>query len=119
MITVDKITIAVGRMDEMVEFYEKVFGISFRAFEAFGGQLNTAKMGSMELLLCPKKIAQVEADINTIQLRFVVADVVQSLKDGLKSGGKQLSDVQEQDGMLLAALRDPDRNSLELIQASQ
>ncbi len=116
MVLIDKITLAVNKIDETRNFYGAVFGVDFMPLELAGYQLYSGKLGKMELMLCPSELAGVNTDINSIQLRFVVDDVRAALAKGLASGGTLISDVAEVDGRLHASLRDPEWNSLELIQ---
>ena len=116
MIYVDKITLAVNKMQEMMTFYSAIFEVAFKPVELAGRQLHQAQLGDMELLLCPNDLAGVDADINTVQLRFVIKDVGTAYERGLKNGGKTLTEVQEIEGNVHASLRDPDGNSLEIMQ---
>lgn len=117
MISVDKITLAVDNMAAMRNFYGGALGVSFVAVEMYGRQLYQSKSGSIEILLCPKDLAQVTADHNTVQLRFVVPKLTRAYESALKNGGVPLTPPQQVGGTLQAALRDPDGNSLELIQS--
>ncbi len=116
MIQIDKITIAVGRMEEMRRFYAAVFGVDFKPLDLYGNKLYSGLIEDLEVLLCPKELAGVQADVNTIQLRFVVSNIKQAVETGMQHGGTMLSEIREQGGALLAALRDPDGNSIEFIQ---
>lgn len=51
-----------------------------------------------------------------IQLRFVIDNVEKALKIGLEKGGTLITDLQELEGHSHASLRDPDGNSLEMIE---
>mgnify|MGYP002625599117 CR=1 FL=1 len=119
MITIDKITVAVGKMAEMVDFYSRVFGVTLQPVEMFGATLFAGALGEVELLFCPKKIAGVEANSNTIQLRFIVDDVEAAYKKAVESGGKLIFDLQEHEGRQQCAFRDPDGNSFELVAAEK
>ena len=112
----DKITIAVGDMQKMIPFYEGLLSTTFQSFERFGGTLYGGRAGDLELLFCPKEIAGIDANINTIQLRFVVPDVAAAYSSGMQNGGMSLSGVQDTEGSPGVSLRDPDGNSLELTQ---
>lgn len=114
---IDKITIAVEKMSAMRDFYSAVLEIEFTALEMFGETLYSAHYRNMEILLCPRSLAGVEAKTNTIQLRLIVENIPQAYHNGLRSGGTKLNEPQDFEGRRLAALRDPDNNSLELISA--
>ncbi|MCP4580195.1 MAG: hypothetical protein GY839_01160 [candidate division Zixibacteria bacterium] len=113
---IDKITIAVGKIDETVKFYSETFGISFNVMEIEGNKLYKGLLGDIEILLCPKAFAGIEATENTIQLRFVISDISVAIDKGVKSGGTILNDIFKSEGISYASLRDPNGNSLELIQ---
>jgi len=115
MIFIDKITLAVGHMDETKQFYASVLGLTFHPIAFAGRELFTASLGNMEMLLCPKDLAGIDADINTIQLRFVIDDVEHAYQRALEGGGTEISGVQEVDGRAHVSVRDPEGNSLELI----
>lgn len=115
MIHIDKITLAVEHMDAVKQFYSHVFEVSFHPMMFAGRELFAATLGSMELLLCPKDLAGVDASINTVQLRFVLDNVEGAYERGMAHGGIALTEPQEREGRMHASLRDPDRNSLELI----
>ncbi len=116
MIRIDKITIAVDDIMAMKDFYSGTFQIEFTSVELFGNTLYQGAKDGLTILLCPKTLAGVEADINTIQPRFVVKDVAATFRQAVASGGKSLTEIQEYDGELVAAVRDPDNNSLEFVQ---
>lgn len=109
---IDKITIAVGSMDAMVEFYTKTFGAVLEP----AGPMRRGRMGSLQLLFCPKEVAGVTAEQNTIQLRFVVGDLNATVRRASESGGCEIGERKTLGTARLAAIRDPDGNSIELIE---
>lgn len=117
MIRIDKITIAVDDIMAMKDFYSGAFQIEFAEVELFGHSLYQGAQDGLIILLCPKALAGVEADINSIQPRFVVKDVAATFQQAVDSGGKSLTEVQEYDGEWIAAVRDPDNNSIEFVQS--
>ena len=117
--TVDKITIAAGRMSEMVKVYSRVLGIDLEPISLYSTTLYSGRFGKIECMLCPKEIAGVEAEINTVQLRFVVEDVKLAFATATGLGAVILSKPQDMDGRLMAAVRDPDGNSLELAESAE
>jgi len=70
----------------------------------------------MEILLCLKSFAGIEADQNNIQLRFAVADIESVFETGLQNGGIVIENIQQFESISFASFRDPDGNSIELIQ---
>ncbi|MFT7486012.1 MAG: putative enzyme related to lactoylglutathione lyase [Candidatus Paceibacteria bacterium] len=115
---IDKITIAVADMDSMATFYSATLSLAFVDVDLMGHTLKSARDGELEIMLCPKELAGIEAKINTIQVRFLVPDVRGAYARGLVEGGKDLGEPTELQGCLQASLRDPDGNSLELKQTA-
>ncbi len=107
MVSIDKIVIAVGKPEAMAKFYTEVFGARLKGIEMQGSTLYSGSLGNLELILCPKSIAGIKAEENTIQLRFVVQDVAKTMDAAVKAGGKRIDE---------GSIRDPDGNSMELIQ---
>ena len=112
---IDRLTIAVASMERMLDFYTSLLGIQFTAVELHGHTLHRATYQGLEILLCPRELAGVDASVNTIQARFVVRDVTIAYGHGV-SHGTSLTAPAMIDGEMVAALRDPDGNSLELRQ---
>lgn len=115
---IDKLTIAVASLEEMAAFYAGVLGMEFAAVEVAGHELRSGRYGDLELLLCPRALAGVDADSNTVQVRFLVPNVTAAMEAGLSAGGSLLNEVAELGGVFHGALRDPDGNSVELRQTS-
>ncbi len=111
---IDRVTIAVGSMEAMVTFYAAALGIELTPREMFERTLFMGRFGDVELLLCPRDLAGVDAAVNTIQLRFLVGDVAAAFARGVDAGGVPLNAPTLLEGAMHAALRDPDGNSLEL-----
>ncbi len=106
MVSVDKVVIAVGKPEAMAKFYTEVFGAKLQGMAMQGTTLYSGTLGNLELVLCPKEIAGIQADQNTIQLRFVVHDVAKTMEAAVKAGGQKID---------AGSIRDPDGNSMELI----
>ena len=70
----------------------------------------------MGLQLCPNDIANVVAEQNRHQLRFQVADLDAMLARVQAAGGALHGDMTQEGGKRLAAVEDPDGNTLELIE---
>ena len=114
--SIDKIVIAVGDLDKMGFFYSAVFGVKLNDVDVGNAKMKTGLWGTMEFLLCPKELAGIKANQNTIQLRFVVKDIDLVLKRAKETGGQIITNIQSTHGVKTAAVRDPDGNSIELIQ---
>jgi predicted enzyme related to lactoylglutathione lyase len=114
---IDKITIATGETEKMAAFYAAVFGAELREVPAYGTGIWVGKLGSLEVMLCPKVVAGITAKENTIQLRFVVPDVQAAMTKAGEHGGMALGEPFPHAGRVMGAIRDPDGNSIELISA--
>ncbi len=110
--TLDKVTIATRNTPAMAAFYSAVFGAGLKP----SGPVWVGAIGSVQLMLCPAKIAGVNVATNNVQLRFVVADIEAAVHQALESGGRRLNDIEQSNAGLTAAVRDPDGNSVEIIQ---
>lgn len=111
------LTLAVTKMPEMKKFYEGVFEISLQPVEMYGARLYQGQLGDLGLLLCPNEIAQARAEQNRHQLRFSVDDIVLLMQRALANGGTLLNETTDQPGGKISAVRDPDGNSIEFMQA--
>lgn len=114
---IDRITMAVTHMDEMVRFYRDVFDAGLKPLEVIGGfQFYGGSLAGIDLLFCPNEIAGVVADQNRQQFRFVVDDLEEMRTKIIQSGGTLLDDMHETSTIISCGLRDPDGNTLELIE---
>lgn len=118
MVRIDRVTIAVGDQERMVNFYSRLFQMSFTAIEVGGFTLHRGQMApGLELQLCPKALAGIGATQNIHQLRFVVDDLGGYLASAVDAGGELIGELTSEGGRRLGSVRDPDGNSLELIAA--
>jgi predicted enzyme related to lactoylglutathione lyase len=116
-IWLDRITIAVGEPSRMVAFYGRLFQAEFRAIDCGEFQLYRGEIApGLELQFCPKAVAGITATQNIHQLRFVVPELERYLALAVLAGGQVLGEVTVQGGRRCGAVRDPDGNSLELIE---
>lgn len=111
---ISKVTIAVRSMSSMVPFYSKVLGLEFSEIPLDGFSLFTCIHEGVQVLLCPRDIAGITAEENTIQLEFEIKNLDEKVALAKKFRGSVISDIQEDDQCKTVALRDPDGNSLEL-----
>ena len=116
MIHIDKITIAVENIKKVANFYSKTFNIQLKEIDCGEFSMYAGKMGNIQILFCPKSIAGITATENTIQIRIVVENIDETIDKGIQSGGEQINDIQVNNGVKVSALRDPDGNSIEIIQ---
>ncbi|MCY3835820.1 MAG: VOC family protein [Anaerolineaceae bacterium] len=111
------VTIAVRRWDAMRAFYAATLGLEWEEVElAPGVRILRACCGNAVIQLCLASVAGVSATDFRHQLRFTVPDLVAALAAGEAQGGRLQGEPVEQDGQRFAALRDPDDNTLELVQ---
>jgi len=116
MIHIDKITIAIENIKDTIEFYSGTFDLELTEIDCGDFKMYTGAINGIQLLFCPKSIAGVTATENTIQLRFVVANIESTIEQGINLGGTILNNIQDDNGIRTAALRDPDGNSIEIVQ---
>ncbi|MEM9037487.1 MAG: VOC family protein [Actinomycetota bacterium] len=109
---IDRLTIAVTNMAAMVAFYDAVFDGGFDRIE--GTDFHLGSLAGFSVLLCPNEIAEVVAEKNRIQLRFVVDDVDALVARAEASGGGAYGERVESDGTIGWGVADPDGNSIEL-----
>lgn len=112
-------TLATNNMPAMTNFYDAVFNAELQTQARFGTTLYEGRLGDLRLVLCPNEIAGVKAEQNRHQLRFGVKDIAATMRLALANGATLLNEVVEQDGVQLAAVRDPDGNSIEFMQAGK
>ena len=117
-ISVDKITLAIQDMEACKLFYGLTLGIEFSPLEIQNFTLYSAITPGFELLLCPRELAQVDNSItnNTVQVRIRVSDIQNTFDKAIRHGGQEIQPPQKAGEIILAGIRDPDGNSLELVQ---
>ena len=108
------LTLAVFKMEQMLEFYRNVFEIEFTAQEMFGTTLYAGNFDHLKLLLCPAEIAGNDAQQNRHQLEIIVFDFEVILKMIVKFGGEIIGEIVEDENFKSIGIYDPDRNSMVL-----
>lgn len=73
------------------------------------------RLAGVPLVICPNEIAGVEAEQSRHQLAFRVADLAAILSQVESAGGN--IETPKSDSLTQAILRDPDGNTVEVIQA--
>jgi predicted enzyme related to lactoylglutathione lyase len=114
-IELTQMTLATTRTHEMVKFYDTLFGTHLQAIEASGTTLYHGTLAGIRLVMCPNEIAGVEAKQSRHQLTFRVADLLGLLQIVEIAGGGIHTSAAE--SVIGAILRDPDGNTIEVIQA--
>ena len=110
-----QMTLATTHTPEMVRFYDALFGTELQAKGAFGTTLYRGTLAGIPLLLCPNEIAGVEAEQSRHQLAFRVHDLSTLLQNVESAGGT--AETPASDSATTAILKDPDGNTIEVIQA--
>ena len=110
-----QMTLATTRTPEMVKFYDTLFGTALQATEMYATTLYRGSLAGIPLILCPNEIAGVEAEQSRHQLTLRVADLSSLLHMVETAGGSIESPIK--DTLTSAILRDPDGNTIEVIQA--
>ena len=112
---ITQMTLATTHTPEMVKFYDTLFSTHLQAIEAHGTMLYHGTLAGIPLVICPNEIAGVEAEQSRHQLTLRVADLLGLLQLVEIAGGGIHTSVAE--SVISAILRDPDGNTIEVIQA--
>jgi predicted enzyme related to lactoylglutathione lyase len=110
-----QMTLATTRTTEMVKFYDTLFGTELQPNEAYGTVLYHGVLAGFPLVICPNEIAGVQAEQSRHQLAFRVADLAAILSQVEAAGGS--IETPMADPLTQAILRDPDGNTIEIMQA--
>ncbi len=103
---------AVTNMEQMLAFYKQVFKVDFEEKQMFGSTLYSGEFAGLHLLFCPNEIAKVQAQKNRHQFDIIVPNVKQIIKAARQFGGSQLGEVTDKENQRVAAIIDPDGNSI-------
>jgi predicted enzyme related to lactoylglutathione lyase len=109
----ERMTLAATDVDAMLHFYNTVLDTGFELM--MDKPLYMGLIGGVEAVLCPNTIAQVDAKQCRIQLRLRVDDIDEVVEKAKANGGSFMSETANENARM-AAVRDPDGNSIELIQ---
>ena len=111
------ITISTFNIEKMVHFYKSVFNVKFEDDNIINGlTIYKSVFGGITLYFCPNEIAKVKAKQNRHQLKFKVNDLRKTLKDVDKMDCEIINGMIKTHNTLIAAIADPDGNSIELVQ---
>lgn len=108
------IAIRVHRMDAMLSFYSRAFGIEFREVETFGLKSRFGNYDDVLLKFVPIRESVDFVGFPSHQLGFAVEDLDAVIELAEFYGGRQEGEVITAAGLRHAAVRDPDGNTLEL-----
>ena len=107
-----EITIACTHTIEMIQFYEGLFGFTFKTIQFPKGEIYEATLKEIKLTLCPASIAGISASENRHQLTYQVSDIKNCIHRVELLGGNIISELQETNQYLMIAIRDVDGNSI-------
>ena len=111
------LTIAAVNMQEMVRFYNAIFGAGLKETVHIGDQqFYGGILAGLEVVLCPNSIAGVVAEQNRQQFRFEVDNIELVMQKGLANHGSEINPVDEYKGAKVASLADPDGNTIEFVE---
>ena len=115
LVQLTHMTLATTHTAEMVKFYDTLFGTEFLPTEAYGTTLYNGSLAGISLTICPNEIAGVEAEQSRHQLAFRVSDLAATLSQVESAGG--VIETPMSDSLTQVTLRDPDGNTVEVLQA--
>lgn len=98
----------------MLTFYRNVFGVEFMERDEFGTKLYSGKWGDLNLLFCPKEIAQNKATQNKHQFDIVVKELDDWIRKCEKNGGIAIGEITNLKGYRSVGIYDPDKNTIVL-----
>ena len=107
-------TFAVDNVEDMVAFYDKVFGTDMEPFEAFNTTLYRGSLAGFSLVFCPNEILGIQASKNRQQINFRVSDIDAVIQQAEAYGGQQIMQIREEEHRRAGGIADPDRNTMEL-----
>jgi catechol 2,3-dioxygenase-like lactoylglutathione lyase family enzyme len=109
---IERITLAVTHMAEMVTFYNNV--LNAEMVQVGNSPFYRGTFAGTSLLFCPNDIAEVDAQQNRHQFR-IAADINTIRVRVAASGGEIINDGEEA-GRKILGVRDPDGNTYEFIE---
>ena len=104
----------VHRMPAMLAFYREAFGVQFREVDTGGIRSQFGEVDGITLKFVPIRDAVDFENFPAHQLGFEVPEVNAVVAAARKHGGRVQDAPRRQDGQVVAAIRDPDGNTLEL-----
>ncbi|MCP4439476.1 MAG: hypothetical protein GY810_11090 [Aureispira sp.] len=115
---IGKVTIAVTKINEMVNFYTTIFSCDFKKIDAYNNTLYMGEIKGVKILLCPNEIADVKAEQNRFQFDFYVKDIKKLIIDIETSGGRIIGKTEGAETLQSVSVMDPDGNTMVFIQKS-
>ena len=115
LVQLTQMTLATTRTAEMVKFYNTLFDTGLQPTEAYGTTLYQGILAGVQLVICPNEIAGVNAEQSRHQLTLRVDDLSAILSRVGPAGG--IIETPAPDTPANVILRDPDSNTIEVVQA--
>lgn len=110
------VALRVSGMEAMEAFYREAFGARFRTVETSGLASRFGEIDGLTLKLVPLREAPDFDGYPVHQLGFVVDDLDRVIEAALRHGGRIESEARRVDVGRTAAVRDPDGNSIEVVE---
>jgi catechol 2,3-dioxygenase-like lactoylglutathione lyase family enzyme len=104
-------------LEAMVAFYSEAFGARFRQVDTFGIPSRFGEIDGVTLKLVPIRDTTDFDSYPVHQLGFSVPDVDVVIAAALRHGGRVEGEIARDGGLVHAAIRDPDGNTIELYSA--
>lgn len=109
---INGLTIAVVKMEEMIEFYSNVFDIEFGVVDMYDEKLYSGCWGELKILFCPAELANNSAKQNRHQFDIEVSDLSNAVKMTVNFGGVKMGEITKSHNELSIGIYDPDNNSI-------
>lgn len=113
-VSLSTVAMRVKHMDQMTAFYTEAFGARFREVDTSGLRSQFGDVAGLTIKLVPIRDNADFDNFPVHQLGFNVSDVDSVIALAIKYGGRQEGSVVREGERTLAAIRDPDGNSIEL-----
>lgn len=111
---IERVSFAVTDMDAMLRFYNSVFDARLEPAQSPG--CYHGALAGIPVTFIPNSIVEVKAEQNRQQFSFAVNDLDRLLDQVRASGGVVQDDATETKTRRSIGVRDPDGNTIELIQ---
>lgn len=111
---IEGLTIAISNMEQMLQFYQRVFDLKFERQDQFGTVLYSSNWDNLKLLFCPKEITGVSVNRNRQQFDIIVANLDTILQVVQQNGGSLMHEIQTTETQKAVGIMDPDGNSIVL-----
>jgi predicted enzyme related to lactoylglutathione lyase len=116
LVQLTQMTLAATHTIEMVKFYDALFDTELQPTEVYGTRLYDGNLAGIHLTICPNEIAGVQAEQSRHQLAFRVADLA-AILSRVEAAGGSIETPLSNDPSTQAILRDPDGNTIQVLQA--